>query len=208
MGFHREQGYPALADRGPGPRCHLRFAWRGRRQVLPVFHELPQLSKLFLVATAVLRVGFVPGVVVVRVLPIGDAPSGIHLLDELGCRRAFVVHGNDGLDEITVTDATRVSELRDGIVKTYEMSPEMLLGEMYDEEELAGGEADENAAILKSVLSGETGAKRDIVLLNAAAGIVAGEKVDTIEEGIELARQSIDSGAAMEKLEILIRETN
>jgi len=131
-----------------------------------------------------------------------------HVLKELGCRRAFVVHGTDGLDEMSVTAPTRVCELRDGLVKTYEVSPEILLGECYDEDELAGGDAAENAAILRAVLNGEQGAKRDIVLLNAAAGIVAGEKAETLEEGLELARQSIDSGAAMEKLEILIRETN
>ncbi|MDT8388985.1 MAG: anthranilate phosphoribosyltransferase [Lentisphaeria bacterium] len=129
-------------------------------------------------------------------------------LKELGCRRAFVVHGNDGLDEISVTAPTRVSELRDGLVKTYELSPEMLLGKTYDERELAGGDAHENAVILGNVLRGETGAKRDVVLLNAAAGIVAGEKADTLEEGLALARQSIDSGAALEKLDILIRETS
>lgn len=130
------------------------------------------------------------------------------VLKELGCRRAFVVHGNDGLDEITVTGPTRVSELRDGLIKTYELSPEILLGETHDEEDLRGGDADENAVILRNVLRGETGAKRDVVLLNAAAGIVAGEKADTMEDALELARQSIDSGAAMEKLDILIEETN
>lgn len=130
------------------------------------------------------------------------------VLKELGCRRAFIVHGNDGLDEISVCAPTRVSELRDGLVKTYEISPGILLGESYDEEDLAGGDADENAVILGNVLRGETGAKRDVVLLNAAAGIVAGEKADTLEDGLTLARQSIDSGAAMEKLDILIRETN
>lgn len=129
-------------------------------------------------------------------------------LRELGCRRAFVVHGGDGLDEITVTCPTRVCELRDGVVKTYELSPDILLGEMHDAVDLAGGEPAYNAAILRAVLGGEVGAKRDIVLVNAAAGIVAGEQADTIEEGLELARESIDSGAAMGMLETLIAETN
>lgn len=130
-----------------------------------------------------------------------------NVLRELGCRRAFVVHGSDGLDEITCTGPTRVCELRDGTVKTYELMPDILIGETHDAGALAGGDAVDNAAILKAVLAGDQGPCRDIVLLNAAAGIVAGEKADTIQEGIELARQSIDSGAAMEKLDILIRET-
>ena len=128
-------------------------------------------------------------------------------LKELGGRRAFVVHGSDGLDEITCTGPTRVSELRDGVVRTHEISADLLLGESYDGAELAGGGPEENAAILRGVLEGREGAPKAIVLLNAAAAIVAGEKADSLEEGLDVARESIASGAAMAKLNTLIEET-
>jgi len=129
-------------------------------------------------------------------------------LRELGCRRAFVAHGGDGLDEITCTGPTRVSELRDNVVRTYELSAELLLGELCDPAALAGGEPAENARVLRSVLQGAAGAPRQITLLNAAAAIVAGEQADTMAEGLEQARRSIDSGAALAKLEALIAATN
>jgi anthranilate phosphoribosyltransferase len=129
-------------------------------------------------------------------------------LKNLGCRRAFVVHGEDGLDEMTCTGTTRVSELRNGIVKTYELSADMLLGQTYDLEELVGGEPPENARILQGVLDGTVrNGPRAAVLLNAAAAIVAGEKADTLQDGLALAEESIDSGAALAKLETLIRES-
>ncbi len=129
-------------------------------------------------------------------------------LRRLGCRRAFVVHGEDGLDEMTCTGDSRVSELRDGQVRTYTLSADMVLGEVYDIEDLAGGAAEENARILKGILDGSVrGAPRAVVLLNSAAAIVAGEKADTLEEGLGLAAQSIDSGAALDKLNVLIRES-
>jgi anthranilate phosphoribosyltransferase len=128
---------------------------------------------------------------------------------QLGTRRAFVVHGSDGMDEITCTGPTRVSELRNGEVKTYELSPELFLDDVCDPDELRGGEPQENADILKAILKGEEhGAGRQIVLLNAAAAIVAGEKADTFQDGLKLAAESIDNGAAMEKLETLIRFSN
>jgi len=129
-------------------------------------------------------------------------------LGELGGHRAFVVHGNDGLDEITVTDTTRVSELRDGQVKTYELSAEMIFGEFSDPEELGGGEPADNARILRDVLAGKEGAPLRVVLLNAAAAVVAGEKADTIEDGLKIAEDSIRSGAALAKLDTLIEVTN
>ncbi len=131
-----------------------------------------------------------------------------HVLKELGTRRALVVHGLDGMDEITVTGPTRVCELRNGVVRTYELSAELLLGECCDAAELAGGDAVQNADMLRAILLGsEQGAPRKIVLLNAAAAIVAGEKADSIEDGMRLAAESIDSGAAFGKLEILIKMT-
>lgn len=129
-------------------------------------------------------------------------------LRDLGTRRAFIVHGMDGLDEITSTDVTRVSELRDGNVRTYELSAERVFGEFCDPEDLAGGDPPANAAILRDVLDNKPGAPLHTVLLNAAAAIVAGEAADSFDEGLEVARQSIACGAAKEKLEILIQATN
>ena len=129
-------------------------------------------------------------------------------LKGLGTRRAFVVHGSDGLDEITCTGTTRVSELRDGVVRTYEISADMLLDDSYDAEDMAGGDPDENARILRAVLDGQQGACRAVVLLNAAAAIVAGEKADRIEDGLKIAAESIDSGAAKDKLQALIDATH
>ncbi len=132
-----------------------------------------------------------------------------HVLAALGTRRAFVVHGHDGMDEITCTDATRITELRDGVVKTYELNAELLIGEYADAEELAGGDPAVNAGVLRAVLSGERqDGARQVVLLNAAAAIVAGENADRMEDAMELAKESIDSGAAMEKLDVLIRESH
>ncbi len=129
-------------------------------------------------------------------------------LKNLGCRRAYVVHGEDGLDEITCTGTTRVSELRDGAIRTYDLAPELLIGETFACEELAGGDPVVNARILRGILEGSIqGAPRAVVLLNAAAAIVVGEKADTLEEGLKLATTSIDSGAALDKLETLVRES-
>jgi len=126
-------------------------------------------------------------------------------LKELGCRRAMVVHGNDGLDEISCCDSTRVSELRDGVIKTYELFPEMLIGTTYPMTEIKGGNPADNARILRAVLDGsEMGAPRAVTLLNAAAAIVVGEKADDISAGLKLAEQSLASGAALKKLELLI----
>ena len=126
------------------------------------------------------------------------------VLKDLGCRRAFVVHGLDGLDEITCTGNTRVCELRNGEIRTYELSAELVLGECYPATAIAGGDAETNARILLAVLEGAPGAPRQIVLLNAAAAIVAGEKAERFEDGLRLAQESIDSGAALHKLETLI----
>ena len=121
----------------------------------------------------------------------------------LGVEKAFVVHGHDGMDEMTTTDLTRVTELADGMIKTYDVDPLSYFGDYADPQDLLGGDATENAAITQSVLKGEAGPKQDIVLLNAGAGLVAAEAADTIEKGIELARESIESGKAMEKLQAL-----
>jgi len=126
-------------------------------------------------------------------------------LKSLGCRRAFVVHGNDGLDEITCSTTTRVSELRDGVVKTYELFPEMYVGNTYPPAAIRGGDPTVNARMLRAVLDGsDRGAPRAVALLNAAAAIIVGEKADNMEAGVKLAEQSLDSGAALHKLELLI----
>ena len=132
-----------------------------------------------------------------------------NVLRQLGTRRAFVVHGMDGLDEITATGCTRVCELRDGQVRTYELSAELIFGESCHPKDLAGGEPARNAEILRGILNGTTqGAPRNVVLLNAAAAIVAGEKADRFEDGLRLAAESIDAGAALGKLEALIAATH
>lgn len=129
-------------------------------------------------------------------------------LQALGVKHAMVVHGNDGLDEISCCDTTRVTELKDGRVRSYEIYPEMLLGESYDMADIAGGDAARNAAILRSVVGGEDhGAPRAVVLLNAAAACYVAGRAKDLAEGIKMATESIDSGAAMAKLETLLAES-
>lgn len=129
-------------------------------------------------------------------------------LQGMGTRRAFVVHGHDGLDEISLNAPTRISELIDGKIKTYDLRPEQFFNRTGDLQDLAGGSPSENAAITLGILKGEKGPKRDVVLLNAGAAlVVAGEAVD-IREGIHLAGKAIDSGAAQDKLQKLIQFTH
>jgi anthranilate phosphoribosyltransferase len=125
----------------------------------------------------------------------------------LGVEKAFVVHGHDGMDEMTVTDLTRVTELSDGMIKTYDVDPLNYFGDYATPEDLKGGDVKENAAITLAVLKGETGPRQDVVLLNAGAGLVAADAAPTIEKGIEIARKAIESGAALEKLEQLAAYT-
>jgi len=145
---------------------------------------------------------------VIGVFDGGRVPEIAEALARLGVSRAFVVHGHDGLDEITTTGPTRVAEVRDGSVTEREVNPEKFGVQRASKEDLAGGERDENAAILKAILSGEAGPKRDIVVVNAAAALVAAGQADQFAEGARLAAESIDSGKAREKLEALIRFTN
>lgn len=122
----------------------------------------------------------------------------------LGSQRVFVVHGHDGMDEITVTTTTRVSELKDGVIRTYNLDPIPYVGDYAPVESLRGGDVAENAAILRLILKGEEGSRRGIVCLNAAAAIVAGGKARDLREGFQLASQSIDSGRAFKALEGLV----
>ena len=129
-------------------------------------------------------------------------------LGNLGASHAFVVHGMDGLDEITITDRTKVSEFKDGAVKDYFIHPSDFGLATGKAEDLKGGDAKENAAITVDVLKGQKGPRRDIVLLNAAAALAAAGRAADLKEGITLAAASIDSGAAMNKLEQLKAFTN
>jgi anthranilate phosphoribosyltransferase len=126
-------------------------------------------------------------------------------LSMLGLHRALVVHGLDGLDEITITGKTRVAEARDGTVRSYEIEPEEFGMKRARLEEISGGNAEENAEIIRAVLSGEKSPRRDVVLLNAAAALAAAGKANHITQAVPLAAKAIDSGAAAAKLDALIR---
>lgn len=125
----------------------------------------------------------------------------------LGVNRAFVVHGHDGMDEITTTAPTRVSELNNGMIQSYDLDPLDFFENYAATEDLKGGDVKTNAAITRAILKGEKGPKRDIVLLNSGAALVAADMADSIKKGIALAEQSIDSGKAFEKLEQLVQYT-
>src|SRR5437867_811732 len=129
------------------------------------------------------------------------------VLAELGTHRAFVVHGADGLDEISNTGESRVSEVREGVVRTFTVRPEDFGLPRVSMRDLLGGDREQNAAIIHAILRGEPGPKRDIVVMNAAAALVVGVKARDFKEGVELAARSIDTGAARDKLEELVRFT-
>jgi anthranilate phosphoribosyltransferase len=129
-------------------------------------------------------------------------------LSMLGLHRALVVHGLDGLDEITITGPTRVAEARDGSVRTYEIDPEEFGIKRATLEDISGGDAAENAAIIREVLRGKKSPRRDVVLLNSAAALVAAGRADHLADGIPLAIDSIDSGAAAAKLTALASFTS
>jgi len=129
------------------------------------------------------------------------------VLRSLGVEHAMVVHSHDGLDEISVSAATYVCEVRDGEVITYDLTPEAAGVPMHPIEAIRGGNAAENAAIAISVLEGESGARADIVSANAGAALYVSGVVTTIRDGVELARESVASGKAREKLEQLVSVT-
>jgi anthranilate phosphoribosyltransferase len=117
------------------------------------------------------------------------------------------VHGHDGLDEISVCAPTRVSELKDNLVNTFDITPEQFFGKRANPTDLEGGDPESNAKITRRILEGEKGSKRDVVLINASAALVAAGKAEDFQEGIQLAENSIDKGNAIEKLEELVRFT-
>ncbi|MFH1191442.1 MAG: anthranilate phosphoribosyltransferase [Candidatus Omnitrophota bacterium] len=125
------------------------------------------------------------------------------VLRNLGSRHILVVHGSDGLDEVTTTDKTFVTEVRDGRFEDYEIVPEDFGFKRAGLNDLLGGSIDENVKIVGDILAGNPGSRRDIVVFNAGCAIYAADKADTIAKGIRLAEESVDSGAALEKLEQL-----
>jgi len=131
-----------------------------------------------------------------------------NVLLELGSRHAFVVAGSDGLDELTLTGPSLVAEAQGGQVKTYEITPETLGLSIADKAAIKGGDAQANANILKDVLQGKPGPHRDIVLLNAAPALIAGEAADAWPAAIQLAAHAIDSGRAWDTVEALVRASN
>ncbi len=124
-------------------------------------------------------------------------------LSMLGLRRALVVHGLDGLDEITITGTTRIAEAREGSVRSYEVEPEEFGMKRATLQAISGGDAAQNAAIIREVLSGKKSPCRDVVLLNSAAALVAAGRAEHIAQAVPIAERSIDSGAAAGKLEAL-----
>jgi anthranilate phosphoribosyltransferase len=129
-------------------------------------------------------------------------------LSMLGLHRALVVHGLDGLDEITITCPTRIAEVREGRVRTFEVTPEEFGMKRAPIEAISGGDAVANAAIIREILVGKKSPCRDVVLLNAAAALVAAGKADHLADALPFAVKSIDSNAALQKLEALVRFTN
>ncbi|HXM64184.1 MAG TPA: anthranilate phosphoribosyltransferase [Terriglobales bacterium] len=129
-------------------------------------------------------------------------------LSMLGLHRALVVHGLDGLDEITITGPTRIAEVREGTIRTYEVTPEEFGMKRGTLDDISGGDAAANACIIRDILAGKRSPRKDVVLLNAAAALVAAGKADHLTDALPLASKSIDSGAAAEKLQALVQFTN
>jgi anthranilate phosphoribosyltransferase len=136
------------------------------------------------------------------------AETMAQVLARLGSRRALVVHGRDGLDEMSISGPTLVCELVEGCVRQYEVTPQEVGLALYEAASVAGGTPEENAAALREVLAGRPGPQRDIVLLNAAAGLVALERAAALAEGVAQAAEAVDSGAARERLERFVAVTN
>ncbi|MCL4767703.1 MAG: anthranilate phosphoribosyltransferase [Hyphomicrobiaceae bacterium] len=130
------------------------------------------------------------------------------VLKKLGAEHVWVVHGHDGLDELTTTGATDVAELKDGRMEVFEVTPADAGLPPAKLSDLKGGDAAYNAAAIRKVLAGEPGPFRDIVLLNAAAALIVGGKAGTLTEGVALAARSIDTGAAQRALERLVAISN
>ncbi len=136
-------------------------------------------------------------------------PLVANVLKNLGIKRALVIHGDDGLDEFSISAPTTVCELKDGELKNYSVTPESVGLTRGSKSDIVGGTAEDNAKITIGILKGEIkGAKRDIVLLNAGAGLYVCGKADSIADGIRLAAEAIDNGSALERLNAMIEFTN
>lgn len=129
------------------------------------------------------------------------------VLSSLGSRHVLVVHGADGLDEITLTGPTHICEMKEGNLTRFSITPEEVGLRRCRLEELRGSDAEHNAILLRDVLSGNPGARHDVVLLNAAAALLVADRVDSLRAGVDMARQAIRSGRALVKLEMLARLT-
>ena len=144
------------------------------------------------------------GAQVIGVADVSMASKMARALSRLGSSRALVVHGNDGLDEITIADSTRVWELRDGSVSEYDISPAELGVNRSPLSEVQASNSEASAWLLREVLDGKAGPARDVVLLNAAAALLAGDIVGTLPDGVQAAANSIDSGSAKERMESFV----
>lgn len=131
-----------------------------------------------------------------------------HVLANLGTERAWIVHGSDGLDELTTTGPSFVAELRDGEVRSFELLPEDAGLRRARPEELKGGDPEVNAAAMRAMLAGQAGPFRDVVLLNSAAALLVAGRADDLRAGVALAADAIDSGRARQVLDELVRITN
>ncbi|MBL7072502.1 MAG: anthranilate phosphoribosyltransferase [Candidatus Omnitrophica bacterium] len=131
-----------------------------------------------------------------------------NVLKKLGVKRAYVVHGMDSLDEVTITARTRVTELRGGKIRSFFVSPADFGFKKAEMKDIKGGSAKQNAKIIKDVLNGKKGPKRDMVLMNSSVALMAADKAKNFKSGVKIAAQAIDTGRAAEKLEALIEITN
>lgn len=131
-----------------------------------------------------------------------------HVLANLGVKRALVVYGSDGLDEISLSAPTRVCEVKDGAFTSYEITPEQFGLTRCSKDDLVGGTPAENAQITRDILAGKTGPKRDAVLMNAGAAIYMAGKAESIQAGIDLAKEMIDSGKVTAQLEKFVELSN
>jgi anthranilate phosphoribosyltransferase len=195
-----------LADVGVAP-FFARTAHPAMRFVAPVRKEIGIRTLMNCIGPLLNPVGVKRQFVGVYsrdlVAPLAEA------LGALGAERALVVHGSDGLDELTTTGPSWAALLvGGGPLKSFEVDPAALGLERAAPEDLAGGDAEENAATVRAVLAGQPGPRRDIVLLNAAAAVWVAGAAEGLEEGLSVARRSIDSGAAAGRLEALVRATN
>jgi anthranilate phosphoribosyltransferase len=194
-----------VTDAGMGfcfaPRFHasMRHAGPTRREIgVPtVFNFLGPIAN--------------PGRVRRQVVGVSDPAMAERIIEVLaanGAERAMVVHGHDGLDELTTTTTSSVLELRDGEVRRFVVDPTTMAIPTVTRADLTGGDAATNATLARRVLAGEAGPHRDIVVLNAAAGLVVAGAVDELADGVELARASIDGGGAAGSLERLVALSN